>query len=129
MANTPENLLSTINSIENYRELFAEAFPERDQKEMITLKEIVTSIVAFETTLVSLNSKYDQYAHGYHQALNEKTHHNIIGADLAGGMQERGRHLLSRSHSPSLPVGLNILHRHGPLLPALPRFLQRRLQG
>ena len=72
MANTPENLLSTINSIENYRELFAEAFPERDQKEMITLKEIVTSIVAFETTLVSLNSKYDQYAHGYHQALNEK---------------------------------------------------------
>jgi cytochrome c peroxidase len=39
---------------------------------MITLKEIVTSIVAFETTLVSLNSKYDQYAHGYHQALNEK---------------------------------------------------------
>ncbi|MCG2461795.1 c-type cytochrome [Flavobacteriaceae bacterium F89] len=72
MANTPENLLNTINSIENYRDLFAEAFTHRDPTKEITLDEIFTSLVAFESSLVSLNSKYDQYAHGYHQALNQQ---------------------------------------------------------
>lgn len=72
MGNTPENLLNTLNGIGNYRALFAEAFPERKENNEITLNEIYTAIAAFETSLVSLNSKYDRYAHGYHQALNEK---------------------------------------------------------
>ena len=72
MANTPENLIQTMNSLENYKLLFAEAFPTRNKKDRITLDEIYRSIVAFQSSLISLNSKYDQYAHGYHQALNQK---------------------------------------------------------
>ncbi|MDX1327493.1 MAG: cytochrome c peroxidase [Arenibacter sp.] len=72
MANTPENLIQTMNSLENYKLLFAEAFPTRNKKDRITLDEIYRSIVAFQSSLISLNSKYDQYAHGYHQAPNQK---------------------------------------------------------
>lgn len=72
MGNTPENLLKTINGIANYRALFAEAFPNRNKSNEITLSEIYTSITAFEASLISLNSKYDRYAHGYHKALNKQ---------------------------------------------------------
>ena len=72
MNNTPEHLLNTLNAIQAYRQLFAEAFPDRDPDSPIELKEIYTSLAAFQASLVSLNSKYDRYAHGYHQALNKK---------------------------------------------------------
>lgn len=71
MGNTPENLLRTINEIENYRILFAEAYPQRNRDQPIALKEITKAIVAFQSSLLSLNSKYDQYAHGYDKALNK----------------------------------------------------------
>jgi cytochrome c peroxidase len=71
MNNTPENLLNTLNSIEDYKQLFAEAYPDRKYGKNITLNDIFTAIAAFESSLISLNSKYDQYAHGYHEALNE----------------------------------------------------------
>tara|TARA_R110002049_G_scaffold68029_7_gene176408 strand:- start:115 stop:1305 length:1191 start_codon:yes stop_codon:yes gene_type:complete len=71
MGNTPENLLHTINEIENYRKLFAEAFPERNRDQPIALNEITKAISAFQSSLISLNSKYDQYAHGYEEALNK----------------------------------------------------------
>ncbi len=72
MANTPENLLETLNNINNYRHLFAEAYPERDKKKDINLKEIAKALSAFQTSLISLNSRYDHYVHGYHEALNSK---------------------------------------------------------
>ncbi|WP_245577808.1 cytochrome-c peroxidase [Gelidibacter mesophilus] len=72
MANTPENLLRTLNNIDNYKRLFAEAYPERGKQEEIQLDEIFKALAAFQTSLVSLNSKYDQYAHGYHKALNDQ---------------------------------------------------------
>jgi cytochrome c peroxidase len=71
MDNTPENLLKTINANKNYRLLFSQAFPKRKYSEKIKLDEIYKSIAAFESSLVSLNSKYDQYAHGYAEALNK----------------------------------------------------------
>ena len=72
MNNTPENLLKTINSIKTYQHMFAEAFPEKEGGSPIQLAEIYTAITAFQASLISLNSKYDRYAHGYHRALNEK---------------------------------------------------------
>lgn len=69
MGNTPEQLMETLNNIPAYRQLFAEAF-NRDAEGEIQEQEILTAITAFETTLISLNSRYDQYAHGYHQALS-----------------------------------------------------------
>lgn len=71
MGNNPENLLKTINKIEIYQHLFQEAFPEKKEKE-ISEAEIYMALAAFESTLISLNSRYDQYAHGYHEALSQK---------------------------------------------------------
>lgn len=71
MGTTPDQLLRSLNGIEIYKDLFAQAFPDRNSSDSIKLQEIYRSITAFESSLVSLNSRYDQYAHGYDQALNE----------------------------------------------------------
>lgn len=69
MGNSPENLLDTLNGIPAYRVLFAAAF-DNDPGYMISLDQIYHAIAAFEASLISLNSRYDQYAHGYHAALS-----------------------------------------------------------
>lgn len=79
MGNTPENLLNTLNGIAAYRRLFSDAFPDRSQHDSIQLHEIYTSIAGFESSLISLNSKYDRYAHGFPNALNE---HEIEGLNI-----------------------------------------------
>lgn len=71
MGTSPVKLLSTLNEIPTYQRLFADAFPERLPSDSIALSEIYISIAAFEASLISLNSKYDQYAHGFHGALNQ----------------------------------------------------------
>lgn len=68
MGNTPEHLLQTLNDITAYRDLFRQAFPAREDDE-ISLSEIYHALAAFEASLISLNSRYDQYAHGHHEAL------------------------------------------------------------
>jgi cytochrome c peroxidase len=68
MGNTPQHLEKTLNEIESYRELFRQAFPEKKNDE-IELEQVYQAITAFESSLISLNSRYDQYAHGYHEAL------------------------------------------------------------
>jgi cytochrome c peroxidase len=69
MNNTPANLLAVLNGIPSYTRLFNDAFPSGDAT--ITLDEIYHALAAFQTSLVSLNSRYDQYAHGYADALTE----------------------------------------------------------
>jgi cytochrome c peroxidase len=71
MANTPAQLLATLNGIPAYRELFAQAWPEQfaSSDAQIQLPQIYTAITAFQVSLISLNSRYDQYAHGYADAL------------------------------------------------------------
>lgn len=71
MATTKEQLLATLNGIDMYRRLFAEAYPKK-KTDRIELNEIYTAIAAFESSLISLNSRYDQYAHGYAEALTTK---------------------------------------------------------
>ena len=87
MANTEENLLATLNSIPTYRRLFAEAWPGQFSSvdDQIQLHQVYTAITAFQVSLVSLNSRYDQYAHGYHDALtdNEKEGMNIFRSFVA----------------------------------------------
>lgn len=70
MGTTREQLLKTLNDIESYQQLFQQAFPSK-KSEQIELNEIYTALTAFESSLISLNSRYDQYAHGYHEALNK----------------------------------------------------------
>ncbi|MBT8107645.1 MAG: cytochrome-c peroxidase [Gammaproteobacteria bacterium] len=69
MGNSPAQLLQDIAANESYRRLFREAYPGSEGPP--TLDMIYTAIAAFQTTLVSLNSRYDHYAHGYHDALTE----------------------------------------------------------
>lgn len=71
MANNPVQLLASLNAVEQYRQLFTQAFPSR-ASEAIQLDEVYTALAAFQTSLISLNSRYDQYAHGYHAALNQQ---------------------------------------------------------
>jgi cytochrome c peroxidase len=78
MANTPAQLLQDLNGNSTYRKLFAQAFgspPTESANEPILnpieLTQIYTAITAFESSLVSLNSRYDLYAHGYHEALSK----------------------------------------------------------
>lgn len=71
MGTTREQLLETLNSIAAYRELFKQAFPSKKNKD-IGPQEIYEAIAAFESSLISLNSRYDQYAHGYAEALNDE---------------------------------------------------------
>ena len=68
MGNTPENLLLSLKTNTIYPTLFAQAFPEQ---ESLNLEQVYTAISAFQASLISLNSRYDRYAHGYHQALTE----------------------------------------------------------
>lgn len=68
MGNTPARLLETLNGSDAYRDLFGEAFPGREDGG-IALEHIYTALAAFQTSLISLNSRYDRYAHGFHAAL------------------------------------------------------------
>jgi len=70
MGNSRENLLATMNALPAYRRLFASAYP--DAKTGIRLDHIYTAIAAFQSSLISLNSRYDLYAQGYHDALTPK---------------------------------------------------------
>lgn len=87
MGNSRDNLLRTLNGIPAYRDLFAQAWPEDfgDAQDRIRLDQVYTAIAAFQTTLISLNSRYDQYAHGYAGALtdNEKEGLNIFRSFVA----------------------------------------------
>ena len=71
MGNTPQQLYRSLNESESYRRLFKWAFPAR-QRDEISLQQAYVALAAFQTSLISLNSRYDRYAHGYHDALNKK---------------------------------------------------------
>jgi cytochrome c peroxidase len=70
MGNSEENLLRTLNGIAAYRALFAEAFARPGRE--ISAGEIYRALAAFQASLISLNSRYDQYAHGHGAALTSK---------------------------------------------------------
>ena len=67
MGNSPGQLLATLSTHATYPSLFEEAFGSSP----LSLDQIYTAIAAFESSLISLNSRYDLYAHGYHAALNK----------------------------------------------------------
>ena len=67
MGNNPTQLLDSLNAIDAYPKFFKQAFP---LGEGLTVNSIASALAAFQTSLISLNSRYDQYAHGYAEALN-----------------------------------------------------------
>ena len=71
MGTTPDRLLEILNAVPTYRNMFQEAFPDNGD-DKIQLDQIYVALAAFESSLISLNSRYDQYAHGFHGALNQQ---------------------------------------------------------
>ncbi|WP_344937281.1 cytochrome-c peroxidase [Zhongshania borealis] len=67
MGNSREQLLRSLQENAHYPNLFKQAFGDPD----ISLDRIYTAITAFEASLVSLNSRYDLYANGVHEVLNQ----------------------------------------------------------
>lgn len=68
MGNTPQKLMETLTSNQYYPQMFNQAFPDSNE---ISLDQVYVALTAFQTSLISLNSRYDRYAHGYHEALTE----------------------------------------------------------
>ena len=67
MGNTPAALLEALRSDDQYPALFRQAFGEHSGP--VDTAQVNTALAAFEASLVSLNSRYDRYAHGDHSAL------------------------------------------------------------
>jgi len=66
MGNNPEALVKALNGIPAYRTLFAQAFPAGGP---VASAQVYGALAAFESTLISLNSRYDFYAQGVADAL------------------------------------------------------------
>ncbi|MBP8098133.1 MAG: hypothetical protein KAY03_02335 [Arenimonas sp.] len=83
MGNTRDAMLGKINALPEYRRLFAIAYP--DSKSGLRLDQIYSALTAFESSLVSLNSRYDLYAQGFHDALtpNEVQGMNVFRSFVA----------------------------------------------
>lgn len=64
-----EFVVERLSGIEEYKELFAKAFPEEEQP--ITYKNLQKAIGAFERKLIT-PSKFDDYLAGNDEALNEQ---------------------------------------------------------
>jgi cytochrome c peroxidase len=70
MGNTRAQLLASLNGISTYRQLFQQAFPHSSGP--VTEQQLTAALAAFETSLISLNSRYDRYVHGYDDALSAR---------------------------------------------------------
>lgn len=77
MGTTPARLAATVNGIPAYRSLFALAYP--DATAAIRNEHVYRALAAFESSLVSLNSRYDLYAQGVDDALSP---HELAGLNI-----------------------------------------------
>jgi cytochrome c peroxidase len=71
MANKPETVVETLNSMAEYVTQFQTAFPE-DKKAPVSFDNMAKAIEAFEATLITPNAKFDKWLGGDDTALNEE---------------------------------------------------------
>ncbi|MBL4673633.1 MAG: hypothetical protein JKX81_15335 [Arenicella sp.] len=97
MNNSPSKLLNSLNSNATYRRLFSEAFNSSKVAgdNGLTINNLVTALAAFQASLISLNSRYDEYAHGNHDALSDD---EIAGLNVFRSFVAR----CSECHTPPL---------------------------
>jgi cytochrome c peroxidase len=70
MGNDPRRLLQSLSANATYRRLFTQAFP--GAADGIAAEHVYAALAAFQSTLISLNSRYDRYVHGHSAALSER---------------------------------------------------------
>lgn len=90
MSNTPKQLRQRLSANQIYPRLFQQAFNNG-----LTLENTYTALAAFQSSLISLNSRYDEYAHGNHQALTDD---EIAGMNVFRSFVAR----CSECHTPPL---------------------------
>ena len=69
MASTPERVETTLKSMPAYVEAFQKAFPAEDSP--VTFDNMARAIEAFEATLITPYSRFDQFLEGNTQILDE----------------------------------------------------------
>ena len=69
MANTPENVVATLNSMAEYVEWFRASFPEEDDP--VTFDNFAKAIEAYEATLIT-PAPFDAFLNGDDNALSDK---------------------------------------------------------
>lgn len=70
MSNTPERAVATLKSMPGYVRMFEAAFPGEDDP--ITFENMARAIEIFESTLLTPNSRFDQFLLGDTSALDEQ---------------------------------------------------------
>lgn len=70
MNNTPENVVATLSSMPGYVDAFAAAFP--GVNDPISFDNFALAVEAFEATLVTPNSKFDQFLLGNDGAMSDQ---------------------------------------------------------
>lgn len=93
MANTPQQLMADLTANSDYQRLFGQAYADTSQP--LSLENLLHALAAFQSSLISLNSRYDRYALGHHQALNEQ---EIAGMNVYRSFVAR----CSECHTPPL---------------------------
>ncbi|MCC7411045.1 MAG: cytochrome-c peroxidase [Gammaproteobacteria bacterium] len=94
MGTTPQRLEASLNASPVYRRLFQQAFAI-DPAGRIEVRHVAAALTAFQSTLVSLDSRYDRYAHGDPSAL---TGQEIEGMNVFRSFVAR----CSQCHTPPL---------------------------
>ncbi len=112
MANTPKQLVASLKLVDAYPELFRQAFP--DSTDALVVDNIVSALSAFQSSLISLNSPYDRYAHGDAKALNAN---QLAGLNVFRSFVAR----CSQCHTPPLFTNQQIAVIGTPEPAGLPR--------
>jgi len=106
---SPEKLVQTLNTVPAYRRLFMQAFGT----EAIEFEHVLVAIVAFEASLVSLHSRYDQYIHGAPDVLSAQ---EINGLHVFRSFASR----CSQCHTPPLFTSGQVTATGIPAIEGLP---------
>ncbi|HTR14995.1 MAG TPA: cytochrome-c peroxidase [Roseiarcus sp.] len=67
---TPDHVVNALSSMPAYVEMFKKAFP--DDSSPVTFDNVAKALEAFEATLITPASKFDQYLEGDSNALNDQ---------------------------------------------------------
>jgi cytochrome c peroxidase len=75
MANKPENVVATLTSMPEYVQQFQAAFP--DESAPVNFDNMAKAIEAFEATLITPNSRFDQWLQGNDQAMTAQERNGL----------------------------------------------------
>lgn len=115
MAGLESFIVETLSADPIYRELFPKAFPETGGE--ITISAVTKALAAFQRTLVSFGSPYDQYRYeGGAGAISEAARRGealFFGPRLQCGACHGGLHFTDSSRSATEPEGKSRYHNTG----------------